>query len=198
MICPWRFGYNPNVIRVVTRVVFIAALVLVSSHGSVALAQTTEADVYVAQAVLDFDEKRYDQALANLRRALELEPDHVEALYFTGAVYAAQRRPDLAAPFLERARAKSPQDTSIAFQIGLAYFALQQYDRAEPLFERVYKPDPTIEGLGYYVGFIRYRKKDYRGALEAFRRGRTTDPQLQRSEERRVGKECRSRWSPYH
>jgi len=23
-------------------------------------------------------------------------------------------------------------------------------------------------------------------------------PDLQRSEERRVGKECRSRWSPYH
>ena len=24
------------------------------------------------------------------------------------------------------------------------------------------------------------------------------DPQINRSEERRVGKECRSRWSPYH
>src|SRR2546430_14028360 len=24
------------------------------------------------------------------------------------------------------------------------------------------------------------------------------DPELSRSEERRVGKECRSRWSPYH
>src|SRR3712207_9215224 len=27
---------------------------------------------------------------------------------------------------------------------------------------------------------------------------RTLDSILQRSEERRVGKECRSRWSPYH
>ena len=25
-----------------------------------------------------------------------------------------------------------------------------------------------------------------------------TDPEEKRSEERRVGKECRSRWSPYH
>src|SRR2546430_14401254 len=25
-----------------------------------------------------------------------------------------------------------------------------------------------------------------------------TDPKIYRSEERRVGKECRSRWSPYH
>jgi isochorismate hydrolase len=28
--------------------------------------QTTEADVYVAQAVLDFSENKYDEALANL------------------------------------------------------------------------------------------------------------------------------------
>jgi len=179
LICPWRFGYNPNVIRVVTRVVFIAALVLVASHGSVALAQTTEADVYVAQAVLDFDEKRYDQALANLRRALELEPDHVEALYFTGAVYAAQRRPDLAAPFLERAQAKSPQDTSIAFQLGLVYFAQQEFEKAEKIFEPLFKTSPELDGLGYYVGFLRYRKKDYRGALAAFRGGRSADPELQ-------------------
>ena len=26
----------------------------------------------------------------------------------------------------------------------------------------------------------------------------TSDPEVARSEERRVGKECRSRWSPYH
>jgi tetratricopeptide (TPR) repeat protein len=103
-----------------------ALLALLSTSTPTALAQTTEADVYVAQAVLDFDEKRYDAALANLQRALELEPDHVEALYFMGAVHAAQRRPDLAAPFLERARAKAPRDASIAYQLGLVYFAQQQ------------------------------------------------------------------------
>src|SRR2546422_3725717 len=134
---------------------------------------------YVAQAILDFDEKKYQDAIRNLEEALKREPDHVEALYYMGVVHMALRRPEEAVKYLTRAQAKAPQDTSIAFQLGLAYFALQQYDRAEPLFERVYKPDPTIEGLGYYVGFIRYRKKDYRGALEAFRRGRTTDPQLQ-------------------
>src|SRR2546426_4002728 len=57
-------------------------------------AQTTEADVHVAQAIIAIDERRYDAALAELKRALEIEPDHVEALYYTGVVYAAQRRPD--------------------------------------------------------------------------------------------------------
>ena len=142
-------------------------------------AQTTEADVYVAQAIIDFDDKRYDEALKNLQEALKREPDHVEALYYAGVVNMAMRQPGDAVPFLLRAQKKSPNDTSIAFQLGLAYFAQQQYDQAEPLLERVFGTDPTIDGLGYYVGFMRYRKKEYRGALNAFRAGRTVDPQLQ-------------------
>src|SRR6266704_1449331 len=77
-------------------------------------AQTTEADVHVAQAIIAIDERRYEAALAELKRALEIEPDHVEALYYTGVVYAAQRRPDLAVPFLEKARAKAPADAPAA------------------------------------------------------------------------------------
>jgi tetratricopeptide (TPR) repeat protein len=149
-------------------------LVAVPAHS-----QTTEADVYVAQAIIDFDDKRYDDALKNLQEALRREPDHVEALYYAGVVNMALRRPEQAVPFLVRAQRKSPTDPSIAFQLGLAYFAQQQYDAAEPLFERVFRADPTVDGLGYYVGFMRYRKKDYRGALSAFRAGRSSDPQLQ-------------------
>ena len=44
--------------------VLALALLLGSARG--APAQTTEADVYVAQAILDIDGKRYDEARANL------------------------------------------------------------------------------------------------------------------------------------
>ena len=44
------------------------------------------------------------------------------------------------------------------------------------------------QGLGSEVMWA-YRKE---------RPLRTFDQMLSRSEERRVGKECRSRWSPYH
>jgi len=64
------------------------------------LAQTTEADVYVAQAILDFDEKKYEDAIRNLEEALKREPDHVEALYYLGVVYMALRRPEDAIRYL--------------------------------------------------------------------------------------------------
>jgi len=144
-----------------------------------AFAQSTEADVYVAQAVLEYSDGKYDEALANLRKALETEPDHGEALYLTGIVLMAKDQPAQAAPFLEKARARSRTDPAIAFQLGLAYFAQQQYDRAQPLLEEAFRRQPTLDGLGYYVGFLRYRKKDYRGALDAFRAGRTSNADLQ-------------------
>src|SRR5256712_354515 len=157
-------------------VIVLVTLLWPATH---ALAQSTEADVYVAQAVLEYSEGKYDEALANLRKALETEPDHVEALYLTGVVLMAKDQPAKATPFLEKARARSRTDPAIAFQLGLAYFAQQQYDRAQPLLEEAFRSQPTLDGLAYYVGFLRYRKKDYRGALDALRAGRTTKADLQ-------------------
>ena len=157
----------------------LALFVFIGLPALTAEAQRTEADVYVGQAIVDFDDKRYDSALDNLRLALEVEPDHVQALYYTGVVYMAQRQPARAVPFLERARARVPSDSVIAFQLGLAYFAEERYDRAEPQLEEAFRAQPDLDGLGYYVGFLRYRKKDYRGALQAFRGGQTKDQDLQ-------------------
>jgi len=157
----------------------VLGAVLALSLSSAATSQTTEADVYVAQGVLDFDDQRYDGAMANFRKALEIEADHVEALYYIGVVHMAQRRPEQAVQFLERARAKAPADASVAYQLGLAYFAQQQYDKALPLLEEVFRTNPTQDSLGYYVGFMRYRNKDYRGAVNAFRAGRSSDPDIQ-------------------
>lgn len=175
--CTRKVCYKRRV-RAAISLMLLVALV-VPPFPPDARAQTTEADVYVQQAILDFDEKRYDSALENLGRALEIEADHVEALYYLGVVHMARRRPAEAVPFLLRARERSPGDPSVAFQLGLAYFAQQQYDQAVPLLEQVFAANPALDGLGYYVGFIRYRKKDYRGALAAFRAGRASDPDIQ-------------------
>ena len=42
--------------------------------------------------------------------------------------------------------------------------------------------------------FAQYEKEQAPNVLH----DSTSDPNYDRSEERRVGKECRSRWSPYH
>jgi tetratricopeptide (TPR) repeat protein len=157
----------------------LAALLLVPPAAFPAAAQTTEADVFVSQAVIELDDRRYEDAIRSLQRALQIEPEHLEALYYMGVAHLALKRPAEGVTFLERARTKAPGDSAIAFQLGLAYFALGRYDQAEPLLEEVFRSQPELEGLGYYVGFIRHRKKDYRGALRAFRASRSSDPEIQ-------------------
>ena len=160
---------------------WLAALALVAvclAVPSPAAAQLSDADVYVAEATLAVEDRQWDKALDLLRQALTKEPDHVEALYYTGVAYMGKKDPNQALRFLEQARQKSPDDTSILYQLGLAHFALEQYDRSQPFFERAYAKDPTLDSLGYYVGYLRYRKGQYQEALRAFRTARTSDPTI--------------------
>ena len=53
----------------------------------------------------------------------------------------------------------------------------------------------TAQRLAYYMlNLPQHEVEEFASALVQARSG----VQLCRSEERRVGKECRSRWSPYH
>src|SRR3989304_544305 len=67
-------------------------------------AQQSEADVFVAQAILAYDDKRYEEALEYLREAVQQDPRNVEALYYTGPVNIALQRFEPAVQALERAR----------------------------------------------------------------------------------------------
>ena len=154
-------------------------LLLLVTIARPAPAQQPEADVFVARAIVAYEEKRYDDALAALAEALRLAPDHVEALYYTGLVHVAQGGLEQAAEALERARGRAPDDEAILLQLGVAYFGLRRYDEAQPLLEKVFQTTPTAPSLGYYVGFMRYRKGDYQRALQAFEQGATDDPKIE-------------------
>lgn len=141
-------------------------------------AQQSETDVFVAQAILAYDAKRYDEALDFLREAVEQDPKNVEALYYTGLVNIALQRLQPAVQALEQARALAPGDFPVRFLLGVGYFAQERYDQAEPILTQCFKERPKTDGLGYYVGFMRYRKKNYAGALEAFKAETSQNPAL--------------------
>jgi tetratricopeptide (TPR) repeat protein len=157
----------------------LANACLLAGSPTAAVAQQSEADVYVAQAILAYDARKYDEALALLKDALAIDPKNVEALYYSGLVLMAQQKTEQAVEVLEKARALAPRDLSILFLLGVAYFALERYDQAEGPLTPVFNERPQTEGIGYYVGLIRYRKKDYQGALKAFRAETSKNPNIQ-------------------
>jgi tetratricopeptide (TPR) repeat protein len=158
---------------------FLATGALLVGAVTQVAAQQSEADVFVAQAILAYDARKYDEALALLNEALKQDPKNVEALYYSGLVLMAQQKTEQAAETLEKARALAPRDLSVLFLLGVAYFSLERYDRAEGPLTPVFNERPQTEGIGYYMGLIRYRKKDYQGALRAFRAETSQNPAIQ-------------------
>ena len=66
----------------------------------------------------------------------------------------------------------------------------------------IYKTDilAALKEAGYNTNRIRKEKLLSEGVLQSLREKKyiSMENLARRSEERRVGKECRSRWSPYH
>ena len=170
---------SPGDCRLLVNTLVVEFLLVFAFGTTHAFAQQSEADVFVGQAILAYDDRRYEEALGLLRKALKLDPANVDALYYTGLVYLAQKNPTLAVQNFEKAREKIPTNLSILYQLGVAYFALEQYEKASPLLEQVFRDQPQLEALGYYVVVMRYRRGDYQGALNAFKTGTSADPTIQ-------------------
>src|SRR5256885_12512914 len=81
---------------------------------------------------------------------------------------------------------------------GVQTCALPIFEDEDAFAERAAVNALCVEGVEGDGGDFRGARGEREGApLRAMRRG-DQDLALLRSEERRVGKECRSRWSPYH
>src|SRR2546429_2762462 len=69
---------------------------------------------------------------------------------------------------------------------GIAALKANRLDAAQKALKLVLKKSPNHPAALYVMG------------LAAEKKGNPQEARQYRSEERRVGKECRSRWSPYH
>lgn len=153
--------------------VFVAFLGFV--HPAPSLGQESAADVVTAEASLAYDDGNLEEALALLNQALELYPDHTEALYYLGLIYLKQDKLDESIAALQKAYELVPQSPSVAFQLGVVHFTREEYEEAEPLLTKVFEAEPTTNNAGYYVGLLRYNKNDFQGAIDAFNVGASDD-----------------------
>ncbi|HSB70644.1 MAG TPA: tetratricopeptide repeat protein [Candidatus Methylomirabilis sp.] len=153
--------------RIIAGLVMVGSL-LAGTFSPIWAQLPSESDVFVDRGIVAYDAKDYTTALQSFQEALRLNPDNVNALYYTGLTYMALERFAEAQAVLEQAGKLAPQDVDVAFQLALSYFAQEQFDQAEPLLRQVYAAQPTHKNLGYYLGIIEYRKQNYREALRFF------------------------------
>ena len=133
--------------RLARIVLVLAVFLLVPALRPTLAAQPTEADVDVADGLLALDSKEYELALTHLRRALEKNPNHLEALYLSGLAYLALDRPADAEHVLERAFARNPELDSLGYYVGFLRYQQRQYQAALRAFRAGRTNDPNIAQL---------------------------------------------------
>ena len=113
---------------------------------------------HVAAGVLQYmvrvEERDNELAEASLRRALQLQPGHPEALRWLGIVLRRQGRMEEAVELLARAADLDPRNPALQYDTGATYVRLRQPDDAERYMERYLALEPN-RILGYrYLAII--------------------------------------------
>src|SRR5258708_39311478 len=104
-----------------------------------------------------------------------------------------------------RAVSLAPRLAKTHLNLGVGLEASGDAAGAFAAYEKALAIDPASPAANYNLGKLLYTRGAYGEAerrLKQALEGRAQFPEAHivrgRSEERRVGKECRSRWSPYH
>jgi len=79
------------------------------------------------------------RAMAAFKKALELDPDHVEANYNVGSLALSHRDYDLAAKSYEVVSKAMPNSSEVAASLGFAYQGQQKLDEAMKELERAWE-----------------------------------------------------------
>src|SRR2546425_671287 len=143
--------------------------------------------------------RRHDEAIEQGRRALEIDSAFALAHRVLGFAYLAKRQFAAAIEELRTTARLSGGQLDLVAVLGLAYAEAGRRGEARKLLKTLERASQQRPDLSHPIALVLagLGEKD-----EAFARleqaYQAHDGSLIRSEERRVGKECRSRWSPYH
>ena len=103
------------------------------------------------------DLDRHDEAIAQLTRLLDQDPDDMRAYLALGGVYASKEDFRSAADVYDKAVARltilSTADWNIFYQRGIAYERLKEWPKAEPNFRKALELYPNQPQVMNYLGY---------------------------------------------
>ncbi len=110
---------------------------------------------WLSRCVVRQDLGRYQDALGDCERALTLDGDNTDALYFAARAYSMLDRPREALPLAERASDLAPDDPRHQVEIAWALYQLGQTRKAETLAEEALLRFPDNPGLTQFLAEVR-------------------------------------------
>jgi tetratricopeptide (TPR) repeat protein len=129
----------------------------VEAFERVAALRPNYADVYTNMAVVETSWERYNDAKANLAKALALLPGDPRALYYRALVERNAGEVSEATADLRAVLEKYPRSKDALRELGFSYFQHHEYAQAREFYERIQVIDPDDLGAHYALAII-YRR----------------------------------------
>ena len=133
---------------------------------------------YFELAIEDYTNEEIEDAIANLSKAIELNPDFVDAYYFRGLVYVLEGDYDKSIADFDRVIELDPDNNDSVFAIltgasayllrAGAYYEKDDYDAAIADFDKVIEMDPGHPDAYYLRGEAHYFNNDDDKAITDF------------------------------
>jgi tetratricopeptide (TPR) repeat protein len=136
------------------------------------------AEILFTRAVLAYEEGNYPDAARDLLKAHELDPGHIDVIFYLGLAFNAQGEFQQAARYLSRGMELQPKNNDLRYEFGIALYGQNRFDDALKELLAIHQVEPQKDNLGYYIGLCYYQKKDYETALGYFRKNLSTNVKI--------------------
>ena len=165
----------------------VVVLLIVLSFPLLSHGQETALD-HCVDGVEAFDFGDYDNALMSLQKAVQLEPDNVEYLYYLGLTHSAMGQDKEAIQVFESVVAKEPVEGANAyFEMASIHSEKRRYQKALDVLDRAEKALPDNPRVYLEKGVVYRDMKDYENAVVNMNRARALDPDLAQVVDYNVG-----------
>jgi tetratricopeptide (TPR) repeat protein len=112
---------------------------------------------------------KYQQAISNMEKVLELQPDHAEALNFIGYTWADKNiNLTRALKYITRAAEIKPDNGYIMDSLGWVYYRLGELEKAAEHLERSLELEPNDPHIYDHLGDVYQALRKYSKAQEIY------------------------------
>ena len=111
-----------------------------------------------------------------MRKILDINPNHAEALNYIGYTYAEQGiKLDEAMSLIKKAMKLEPKSGYIVDSLGWVYFQKGVYDKALSYLEKAAELIPNDPTITEHLGDVYLMKKEYKTAFELYKKALSLD-----------------------
>ncbi len=132
----------------------------------------------INRAKVEIENKEYDKAIENCRRALDLDDIFVEAYYHIGLAFNYKKKYDSAIENFQKAVNFDKKHVNSWNSLGLAFEAKEEYDNALKNLNKSIEIEPNFSDGWFNIGNVYKLKEEYDMAIENYTKATEVDPEF--------------------